>query len=74
MEYTFRFYKNDKHITTRTFDTSTIEDAYKKADNVLRQNKSYDDWDCIPPKTNDTPFGVSEGKKGTQRSPFGMGS
>jgi len=74
MEYTFRFYKNDKHMTTKTFVTETIEDSYKKADSILRQNKSYDDWDCIPPKTNDGAVGMGEGKKGTQRSPFGIGS
>jgi hypothetical protein len=51
-EFTFRFYQKGKHISTRTFHTETIEDAYKKADNVLRQTPNYDDWECFPPKTN----------------------
>lgn len=73
-EYTFRFYGNGKHLNTRTFDTETIEDAYKKADNVLRQTPKYDEWECFPPKTN-LDVDLSELKnKGTQRSPFGIGS
>lgn len=73
-EYTFRFYGNGKHLNTRTFHTETIEDAYKKADNFLRQTPKYDDWECFPPKTN-LDVDLSELKnKGTQRSPFGIGS
>ncbi len=73
-EYTFRFYGNEKHLSTRTFHTETIEDAYRKADNILRRTPKYDDWECIPPKTNDGIFIQTEGRKGTQRSPFGIGS
>ncbi len=54
-EYTFRFYKNDKHITTKTLHTETIEEAYSMADDILRKNKSFDDWQCFPPKTNKPP-------------------
>ena len=73
-EFTFRFYGNEKHLNTRTFHTETIEEAYKQADNVLRQTPKYDDWECLPPKTNDGVFAPNEGRKGTQRSPFGIGS
>ena len=50
-EYTFRFYKNEKHITTRTLHHRNIENAYKEADNILRQTRNYDDWEYIEPKT-----------------------
>jgi hypothetical protein len=73
-EFTFRFYGNGKHLTTKTFHTETIEEAYSMADNILRQSKKYDDWECIPPKTNESPFAPNKGNKGTQRSPFGIGS
>ncbi len=51
-EFRFRFYADEKHITTKTFHTETVEDAYKMADDVLRNNRRLDDWACLPPKTN----------------------
>ena len=73
-EFTFRFYRNEKPLNTRTFHTETIEEAYKMADNVLSQTPKYDDWECLLPKTNNGVFATNEGQKGTQRSPFGIGS
>ena len=62
-EYTFRFYRDEKHLTTQTFHTETVEQAYKLADGVLRKSK-YDDWEYLEPKKN----------VGSQKSPFGIGS
>lgn len=66
-EYTFRFYKDEKHITTITFHHKEIEDAYKEADNFLKANpKKYDDWAYTKePKNNNN---------GTQISHFGRWS
>ena len=64
-EYTFRFYKGENHVTTKTFHKENVEDAYLDADKFLRQNKKLiDDWEYLEPKKN----------TGTQKSPFGIGS
>ncbi len=64
---TFKFYRNEKHITTKTFHAKSIEDAFQKADDFLRQTKRYDDWEYLDPKINANNIG-------TQKSPFGIGS
>ena len=47
-KHTFKFYGNDKYLKTMTIFAETIERAYKKADDILRTNKKYDDWEYIP--------------------------
>lgn len=65
-EYTYRFYKNDKHLFTKTFVEETEETANKKADKFVKDSKGkYEEWEPI---NNNKP------KNGTQRSPFGIGS
>lgn len=49
-EFTFRFYGKGKHLNTITFHTEIIEEAIKKADNVLKQTPKYDDYECLSPK------------------------
>lgn len=49
-EYTFRFYQKEKHITTRTLHHRNIENAYKEAENILRQTTNYDRFEYVEPK------------------------
>lgn len=44
-EYTFNFYSNGKCLSVKTFHAEMLEDAFKIADEFLKQNPKYDDWE-----------------------------
>ena len=63
-EYTYRFFKNERHVHTQTFHCKNKEEAEQAAQGLLDKSRGkLDDF-----------MRVNSPRPGTQRSPFGIGS